>query len=217
MCHTKRKNSYDVCFFLDSIVVMDNASYHSRKLDKIPTMAMRKADIVAWLDNHSIAYPTPVNKVNKLTLIGLAKASGVEVLYAVENLAAAKKVRILRLPPYHCQFNPIEMAWAQFKSFVSRRNGRCLLENVRELITESCNNISPQNWENYCQHVNRIGIEAAADDIRRQELAENEFLIDLEETESESELEDDIESHHITLNNVMDEEVLIESETINNM
>ncbi|CAH1957897.1 unnamed protein product [Acanthoscelides obtectus] len=33
----------------NAIIVMDNAPYHSRKLEKIPTMATKKADIQQWL------------------------------------------------------------------------------------------------------------------------------------------------------------------------
>ncbi|XP_072380710.1 uncharacterized protein [Diabrotica undecimpunctata] len=33
----------------NSVIVMDNASYHSRKSEKIPTTSSRKADIQEWL------------------------------------------------------------------------------------------------------------------------------------------------------------------------
>ena len=45
----------------NSIIVMDNAPYHSRQLNRAPTSATKKADILAWLDKHSIPYPQSNN------------------------------------------------------------------------------------------------------------------------------------------------------------
>ena len=36
----------------NSVIVMDNASYHSRKLELIPTISSRKAEIQNWLVVH---------------------------------------------------------------------------------------------------------------------------------------------------------------------
>lgn len=33
------------------VIVMDNASYHSVKLDKAPTTSTKKADIIKWLED----------------------------------------------------------------------------------------------------------------------------------------------------------------------
>lgn len=38
------------------IVVLDNAPYHSRKLENIPTTASRKSDIQDWLRSKSIQF-----------------------------------------------------------------------------------------------------------------------------------------------------------------
>ena len=39
-----------------SVVVIDNASYHSVQGDKCPTQASRKADMQAWLTKHNVAW-----------------------------------------------------------------------------------------------------------------------------------------------------------------
>lgn len=41
---------------LKSIIVMDNASYHSRVKDKAPTIASRKAAIIQWLQEHGVLH-----------------------------------------------------------------------------------------------------------------------------------------------------------------
>lgn len=39
---------------------------------------------------------------------------------AVDELAAKHGITILRLPPYHCELNPIELVWAQVKGHVAK-------------------------------------------------------------------------------------------------
>ena len=36
-----------------SLIVLDNASYHSRILNKQPTSSWRKSDIYEWLEKHN--------------------------------------------------------------------------------------------------------------------------------------------------------------------
>ena len=40
----------------NTVLVLDNASYHKVQMDRCPTMATRKADIQAWMDRHNITY-----------------------------------------------------------------------------------------------------------------------------------------------------------------
>lgn len=38
-----------------------------------------------------------------------------KIRYEIDELAQANGHQILRLPPYHCQYNAIELIWAQIK------------------------------------------------------------------------------------------------------
>ena len=51
-----------------SVVVIDNASYHSVQEDKCPTQASRKADMQAWLTKHNVAWSNDMLKVEPLEL-----------------------------------------------------------------------------------------------------------------------------------------------------
>lgn len=39
-----------------SVIIMDNASYHSQQMNRIPTSASRKNEIQEWLREHGIAF-----------------------------------------------------------------------------------------------------------------------------------------------------------------
>ena len=51
-----------------SVVVIDNASYHSVQEDKYPVQASRKADMQAWLTKHNVAWSNDMLKVELLEL-----------------------------------------------------------------------------------------------------------------------------------------------------
>ena len=40
----------------NSLIVMDNASYHSRHIEEVPTSNSRKGDLQDWLTSHGIEY-----------------------------------------------------------------------------------------------------------------------------------------------------------------
>ncbi|RVE52537.1 hypothetical protein evm_002931 [Chilo suppressalis] len=86
---------------------LDNAPYHSRKVERIPTSNWRKADIIQWLDEKQIQYQPTMIKAQLIEIVKLQKTNYER--FAVEELAAEYGVSILRLPPYHCELNPIEL------------------------------------------------------------------------------------------------------------
>ena len=42
-------------------------------------------------------------------------------------------MEVLRLPPYHCELNAIELIWADKKNFVARENKEMTIEHVETL------------------------------------------------------------------------------------
>jgi hypothetical protein len=97
----------------NAVIVLDNASYHSRKVEKIPTTSGRKGDIQNWLASKNIAFQAVMLKAELLVLV---KRKHKFESYVVDELAAQEGKTVLRLPPYHCEFNPIELIWAQIKN-----------------------------------------------------------------------------------------------------
>ncbi len=103
-----------------ALVIFDNASYHSRRSDDIPTKSSRKLEVEAWLLENGIDFDPGMLKSEMIKLVNKHKAKHMK--YCVDEKLMAAGVKILRLPPYHCMLNPIEHVWAAFKHAVGRRN-----------------------------------------------------------------------------------------------
>ena len=96
----------------NSLIVIDNTPYHSRRLEPVPTMSSRKQVMQDWLTAHEIEFPECALKQELYTLI---KATPT---YAVDEMAKVAGHEVVRLPPYHCELNPIELARSQVKRYI---------------------------------------------------------------------------------------------------
>lgn len=59
-------------------------------------------------------------KVELLHLVKLNKLP--KICYAIDELALQHGHEVIRLPPYHCQYNAVELIWAQIKGHAARHN-----------------------------------------------------------------------------------------------
>ena len=93
-----------------SVVVIDNASYHSVQEDKCPTQASRKAYMQAWLTKHNVAW---CNDMLKVELLELCRTHRPLPTYVVdETLSNMNTVTAIRLPPYYANLNSNDLIWA---------------------------------------------------------------------------------------------------------
>ena len=102
----------------EAVIVMDNASYHSRRIDKAPNTGTRKNEIQQWLRRHNITFEEDMVKAELLTLVKNNKGAD---KYVIDEMAKSTNRSILRLPPYQCELNPIELIWAQIKNEVAKK------------------------------------------------------------------------------------------------
>ncbi|KAK4325758.1 hypothetical protein Pmani_003701 [Petrolisthes manimaculis] len=103
----------------NSLIVMDNASYHSRKVNKAPAYSSRKSVIIEWLSENNISYDATLNKPE---LMEICRQNIEKSRYEIDDIAALQGHEVLRLPPYHCELNPIELIWAKVKTKVKKLN-----------------------------------------------------------------------------------------------
>jgi len=97
-------NGQTICEWMENIlprlkdncvIVMDNASHHSVKLDKAPTSSTKKADIIQWLeDKGEVVDRTMV--VRELLLVKQIKP--LHEKFVIDEIAKAQYKTILQLP-----------------------------------------------------------------------------------------------------------------------
>ncbi|XP_026746152.1 uncharacterized protein LOC113507498 [Trichoplusia ni] len=109
--------------------------------------------------------------------------------YAVEELAAEYGVTILRLPPYHCELNPIELVWAQTKGYVARNNKTFKIKDVKKLFEEGVKEVTPENWRQCINHTIKVEDKMCQLDHIIDECVDS-FIINVTDSDSDSEYTD---------------------------
>ncbi|PSN36655.1 hypothetical protein C0J52_24934 [Blattella germanica] len=88
-----------------TVIVIDNAPYHCRKRENIPTTKTRVQEIKNWLSSKNIPFP---EKCLKRELLALVQSVKFKYNHNQIDLMAEEHDMIMcRLPPYHCELNPI--------------------------------------------------------------------------------------------------------------
>ncbi|KAL4104342.1 hypothetical protein QTP88_019643 [Uroleucon formosanum] len=137
-----------------SFVVMDNGSYHSVLAEEYPRANARKADIQKWLEKKSISY-SPVETLCELHE-KVKMAIPREKKYKLDSVALQMGHEVVRLPPYHCQYNPIELIWAQVKGEVAKKNSTFKMADVEVLVNNALDEITKEVWTKCGEHCNKL-------------------------------------------------------------
>jgi len=77
--------------------------------------------------------------------------------YLVDDLAEQYGHKVLRLPPYHCIFNPIELVWGIAKNYYNKNIGRDgrTEKDALNMWSEAISFVTPDIWENCVKHTER--------------------------------------------------------------
>jgi len=168
LCFESKKNSRDhhdeingetFCGWIENIlprlkdncvIVMDNASYHSVKLDKVPTASTKKADIIQWLENKGEVVDSTMIIQELLDIVKKIKPPHNK--FVIDEIANAHNKKIVRLPPYHCELNPIELAWSSIKNYISINNTTFKLSDVKKLLDEGIERVDADMGKNFIRH-----------------------------------------------------------------
>ena len=91
----------------------------------------------------------------------------------------------MRLPPYHCELNPIELAWAAEKNYVAGENKDMSLDSVEKLFRKKREELPEDLWRKCVEHVKKIE-ENYWESDRIQDNKVEQLIIKLKPTDSSS-------------------------------
>ena len=125
---------------LNSVIVMDNAPYHSRKNVSL-CLRGRRADVIQQLQDVGFfnflagrKLPSVPNEMTLTLIFALCREYRYHFdEYFVDELAKQHGHTVLRSPPYHCILNPIEMLRAYQKRLVRSQS---TVRTVKEAMTQ---------------------------------------------------------------------------------
>ncbi|XP_022160092.1 uncharacterized protein LOC111026344 [Myzus persicae] len=178
----------------NSVIIMDNASYHSVKIDKAPTSQNKKDDIIKWLVDKGEIIDRHMVIQQLLEIVKRIKPQHQK--YAVDELAKKHNRVILRLPPYHCELNPIELAWSSVKNYVKMNNKTYKLPDVKKLLIEGVERVNADMWKNFISHTKKEEdkfweIDFIVDDVLSAEVEPVVMTIGDTTSDESSEIESD--------------------------
>ncbi|KAJ8893139.1 hypothetical protein PR048_005722 [Dryococelus australis] len=106
--------------------------------------------------------------------------------YAVDEMARDAGKYVLRIPPYYCELNPIELGLGRIKGFVAEKNRSYKLSDIKVLLEEAIQAVTPDVWNKcVCHVVEKVESEMWKLDSIIDE-KEDTFIINLNDDSSSS-------------------------------
>ncbi|EFP06313.1 hypothetical protein CRE_15796 [Caenorhabditis remanei] len=144
-----------------AVLIVDNAPYHCKAIKKPPTSGSSKQEIQAFLTENGLKF---FKKQNRDVLYDLVKAfidcnGGREAFttYEFDEYAKSHGVTVLRLPQYHCFFNPVELLWSQLKQHLRKEgNTTDTAETVRTRALRFLQNFRDVSSKDLFAHTQKI-------------------------------------------------------------
>jgi len=135
----------------DAVIVMDNTSYNSIKKEQAPIISWKKNAILEWLESKGVVITEPgMLKFELLQKVQQIKQQ-YEKLVVDEEAKKYNKI-VLRLPQYHNELNPINLALSLVKSHVKENNTTYNLNDFRELLNDGIKQVTPEKWSDCISH-----------------------------------------------------------------
>ena len=170
----------------NSVIIIDNASYHSRNAEDFPVSKWRKAQFQSWLTENKIPFKPDVLRSKLWTLCQKYRTD--KTSKVIDNTAKKYGHEMIRLPPYHCDLNTIELIWADEKNYVARENREMTLKSVQALFRERRSQITAEKWKKCIEHVKKVELSYwKTDRIIDQKMDKLEIAPDANEDESDIE------------------------------
>ncbi|KAL6446087.1 hypothetical protein ACFW04_001027 [Cataglyphis niger] len=135
----------------NAVIVMDNAPYHSMKLEKLPNISWEKTEIIKWLEDKGKEISEAMVKAELLQIVALQKNRFDK--YVIDEIAKQDNKTVLRLPPYHCELNPIHMVWSMVKEYITSNNNTFEIQDLKLLFEQGVSRVTAEHWSNFIKQV----------------------------------------------------------------
>ena len=171
-----------------SVIVIDNATYHSKNMENYATSKWRKQQFVDWFAEKNITFPDKALRAELWALVKSGRGKFPDKV--METVAKEYGREILRLSPYHyelnpIELNPIELAWAAEKNYVAGENKDMSLDSVEKLFRKKREELPEDFWRKCIEHVKKIE-ENYWESDRSQDNKVEQLIIKLKPTDSSS-------------------------------
>ncbi|VVC31289.1 Hypothetical protein CINCED_3A011761 [Cinara cedri] len=123
-------------------------------MDNFPKSNRRKAVIEEWLKKENIEY-SPQERLSELRE-RVKKLVPMYKRYELDEIALQMGHGVIRLPPYHYQYNPIELIWAKVKAEVAKKNNTFMMADVEMLAHMVIDAVTQNDWEKCVVHAEKI-------------------------------------------------------------
>lgn len=176
-----------------SVICMDNAPYHSVKGERVPTKYSTKGAMLEWLEKKNISHDSTMRKAELFDII--SKHAPKSTIYRVDRILKEAGHEIARLPPYHCDLNPIEYIWSSVKRCIREKNvtGDLSLSNLQLLLKEAFLKVNQTEWKKQCEHIIKLENIYWNKDGLMEEIVD-ELVINLSDSDSDSSSSKEISS-----------------------
>lgn len=137
----------------NSLIIMDNASYHNAlSPSSAPTASCKKEKIRNWLLNNGA--PVAENSL-KAELVELLSKLSPAPTYAIDEIAQQHGHSVLRTPQYHPELQPIETCWAVVKNTVSNK---CdfTMKGLRSQLQKGFDSVTEKTVEKLMKKMRKI-------------------------------------------------------------
>ncbi len=138
-----------------SLIIMDNASYHTALPESAPCLKATKAQIQQWLRDYQVTFED-YHLLDTLRQL-LREQVLTHLQPAIVEAAETAGHKVLFQPPHHADLQAIELIWANAKGKVARQyDNATTLQDVEERLLEALIGITGQDWANAIDHVHKV-------------------------------------------------------------
>ena len=106
-----------------------------------------------WLSQRDIQFDPSLTKAELYEIVKRHKPA---IIYKSDEIAWKWGHTVLRTPVRQCELNPIELIWARVKYYIARNNTTFRLSDVKRLVHEAFETITPETWSKCCKRVIEI-------------------------------------------------------------